>query len=109
MRGDQVEPLPRREQLGHAGVERGVVGVDHHLQLGADDLLQHSGEVVVHGTADERDPQGHVTSRTPLMPPSSRSVVPVVKVLGAARYATASATSSVVTSRPSGCRRRNAS
>ncbi len=63
-----------------------MVGVDDDLDVIAKAFV----EVVVHGSADERDPQrvgrSHDdTIRTPVMPPSSRKSAPVVKVVGAER------------------------
>ncbi len=83
---DHVDALAGFEQLGDAPVERRMVGVDDDLHVVAEALVQ----VVVHRSADERDPQRvgrrhDDTIRTPVMPPSSRKSAPVVKVVGAER------------------------
>src|SRR5205085_2494217 len=101
----------RGEQLGDPSVEGRVVLVHHDLDVA---VAQARVEMVVHRPTDERDAQragswAHgSTMRTPVMAPSSRKSAPDVKVVGAARYTTAAATSSHDTIRPRGWRRRNA-
>ena len=112
VRGDHVQPLARSEQCGDLAVQRGVVGMDDHFHRC---WVEHRVEVVVHRATDERHSQpfagGHgvSTMRMPLMPPSTSRSMPVVNVVSAARYATASATAWQLTSCPIGWRLRSAS